>query len=180
MEGMVTFVCGRPVIVLTKKVPHPDWLLFLLAHEIGHLAKGHLAEDEGQAIVDDTVEVKVGDDRDQQEEEANKFATHLLAPEGREVKLGERLPTAAKLAQKAQVFGQEKGMAPGYVILNAVHNSLINGQKPYALGQKALRFIPSDDDKSAADFCKDALRSNVDRSALRDDSVEFLEKIDLL
>jgi len=44
MEGMVTFVSGRPVIILTKKVPHPDWLLFILAHEIGHLAKEHLPE----------------------------------------------------------------------------------------------------------------------------------------
>lgn len=180
MEGMVTFVSERPVIILTKKVPHPDWLLFVLAHEIGHLAKGHLPEDEGQAIVDDTVEVKAGDDRDQQEEEANRFATHLLAPGGKEVTIGKRLPVAADFAAVAQKYGQENEMAPGYVILNAVHNSSINGKKPYALGQAALKLIPSDDDKSATDFCKDALRDNIDEYALRDDSVEFLEKLDLL
>ena len=179
MEGMVTFVSGRPVVILTKKVPHPDWLLFVLAHEIGHLAKCHLPEDEGQAIVDDTVEVKAGDDRDQQEEEANRFATHLLAPKGKEVTIGKRLPVAAEFAALAQKYGRETGIAPGYVILNAVHNSLINGKKPYALGQAALKLIPSDD-KSAADFCKVALRANVDEYALRDDSVEFLEKLDLL
>lgn len=180
MEGMVTFVRERPAIILTKKVPHPDWLLFVLAHEIGHLAKGHLTEDEGQAIVDDTVEVKSGDDRDQQEEEANKFATHLLAPGGKEVNIRGRLPIAAKLADKAKQYGQEHGMAPGYVILNAVHNSLINGKKPFALGQAALKLIPTDDDKCATDLCKDALRENIDPCALRDDSVEFLEKLGLL
>lgn len=180
MEGMVTFVSGRPVIILTKKVPHPDWLLFVLAHEIGHLAKGHLPEDEGQAIVDDTVEVKAGDDRDQQEEEANKFATHLLAPGGQEVTIGKRLPVAAEFAAVAQDYGEKSGMAPGYVILNAVHNSSINGKKPYPLGQAALKLLPSDGDQTATDFCKDALRTNVDLDLLRDDSIEFLEKLDLL
>jgi hypothetical protein len=180
MEGMVTFVSGRPVIILTKKVHHPDWLLFVLAHEIGHLAKRHLPEDEGQAIVDDTVEIKAGDDRDQQEEEANRFATHLLAPGGKEVTIGKRLPVAAEFAAVAQKYGQENGMAPGYVILNAVHNSSINGKKPYALGQAALKLISSDEDKSATAFCKEALRDNIDEYALRDDSVEFLEKLHLL
>lgn len=180
MEGMVTFVSGRPVIILTKKVPHPDWLLFVLAHEIGHLAKGHLPEDEGQAIVDDTVEVKAGDERDQQEEEANSFATHLLAPDGKEVTIGKRLPVATEFAAVAYKYGQENGMAPGYVILNAVHNSSINGKKPYALGQAALKLIPSEDDKSAAAFCRDALRDNIDEHLLRDDSIEFLEKLNLL
>jgi IrrE N-terminal-like domain len=180
MDGMVTFVSGRPVIILTKKVPHPDWLLFVLAHEIGHLAKGHLPEDEGQAIVDDTVEVKAVDDLDQQEVEANRFATHLLAPAGKEVAIGSRLPVAAEFAARARMYGRENGMSPGYVILNAVHNTPINGKKPHALGQAALKFIQSDNDQSAMNFCKDALRENIDQHALRDDSVEFLEKLDLL
>jgi Zn-dependent peptidase ImmA (M78 family) len=180
MEGMVTFVSGRPVIILTKKVPHPDWLLFVLAHEIGHLAKGHLPEDEGQAIVDDTVDVKAGDDRDQQEEEANKFATHLLAPGGTEVRIGKRLPVAAEFAKVAQRYGSENGMAPGYVILNAVHNTLIDGKKPYALGQKALKLLATDENIGVAELCKNALRDNVDVDLLRDDSIEFLEKLDLL
>jgi hypothetical protein len=180
MEGMVTYVSDRPVIILTKKVPHPDWLLFILAHEIGHLAKGHLPEDEGQAIVDDTVEVKTGDDRDQQEREANGFATHLLAPGGKEVTIGRRLPVAARFAALAQKYGHDNGMAPGYVILNAVHNSLINGRKPYALGQAALKLLPPDGGPSAAEFCKIALRDNIDIDLLRDDSIEFLEKLELL
>lgn len=180
MEGMVTFVSGRPVIILTKKVPHPDWLLFVLAHEIGHLARRHLPEDEGQAIVDDTVEVKAGDDRDQQEEEANGFATHLLAPGGKEVTIGKRLPVAAEFAAVAQKYGQDNGMAPGYVILNAVHNSSINGKKPYPLGQAALKLLLAEDDSSAADLCKNALRESIDVNLLRDDSIEFLEKLHLL
>lgn len=180
MEGMVTNVGGRPVIVLTKKVPHPDWLLFLLAHEIGHLAAGHLPDGEGQAIVDDTVELAPGNDRDQQEREANSFATHLLAPNGMEVRFEGRLPNAANLAAQAQQYGADHGMSPGYVILNAVHNSLIGGRKPFALGQAALKLLPADGERTAGETCKAALHEYVDADMLRSDSVEFLEKLELL
>lgn len=180
MEGMVTNVGGHPVIIITKKVPHPDWLLFLLAHEIGHLAAGHLPEGEGQAIVDDTVELAPGDDRDQQEREANRFATHLLAPAGQEVRIGGRLPNAANLAAQAHDYGTKNGMAPGYVILNAVHNSLVSGKKPYALGQAALKSLAQVEAMSAAEICKAALRANINKDLLRSDSLEFLEKLELL
>lgn len=179
MEGMVTFVSGRAAIILTKRVWHPDWLLFILAHEIGHIANGHLPEDEGQAIVDDTVEVEK-DGRDEQEKEANHYATHLLAPGGKEVTIGKRLPRADLLARVAQTYGEENGMAPGYVVLNAVHNSLVDGKKPFGLGQAALKVLPSDSDYTAADYCRDALRKHVDIDMLRDDSIEFLEKLELL
>ena len=180
MEGMVTNVGGRPVIVLTKKVPHPDWLLFLLAHELGHLASGHLPAGEGEAIVDDTVDPSPGDDRDQQEREANRFATHLLAPAGHEVRLGGRLPNAAKLAADALDYGTQNGMAPGYVILNAVHNTSVNGKKPYGLGQASLKLLAGDDAMSAGDYCRAALQRNISADLLRSDSLELLEKLELL
>lgn len=180
MEGMVTNVGGRPVIVLTKKVPHPDWLLFLLAHEIGHLAAGHLPDGEGEAIVDDTVELASGDDRDQQELEANNFASHLLAPKGMEVRIEGRLPNAATLAAQAQQYGADHGMSPGYVVLNAVHNSRIGGKKPFALGQAALKLLPTDGELSASETCKAALHEHVDTGMFRSDSLEFLEKLELL
>lgn len=179
MDGMVTYVNGRPVIILTKKVPHPDWLLFVLAHEMGHLACGHLPEAEGHAIVDDTVDVDGGNERDQQENEANQFATRLLADGGREVTLG-RLPNAERLARLAEEYGREHAMAPGYVILNAVHNTRVQGKKPYALGQAALKVLKSSDTRDVAMLCRDQLKKNVNIDFLRDDSVYFLEKMNLL
>ncbi|MGO7571004.1 hypothetical protein ACC699_24330 [Rhizobium ruizarguesonis] len=179
MEGMVSFLDGRPVIVLTKKVPHPDWLLFILGHEIGHIARSHLPEDEGQAIVDETVE-GVFDDRDLQEKEANEYATHLLAPDGQEVKIGNKLPKAAAFADVAIRYGRDHGISPGYVILNAVHNSLVDGKKPYGLGQAALKALPSENKASVAELCREALRRHIDIDVLRDDSIDFLEKLALL
>lgn len=178
MDGMVTFAAGRPVIIITKKAPHPDWLLFVLAHEIGHIAKGHLPLSEGEAIVDDFVEISASASIDVQEREANAFATNLLAPNGMEVKLGLRLPTAAKLALQAKAYGKEHSISPGYVVLNAVHNSAVNGQKPFALGQAALKHITGQG--TAPELCKAMLRDNIDLDLLRSDSAEFLEKIRLI
>ena len=178
MDGMVTYAAGRPDIIITKKVPHPDWLLFVLAHEIGHIAKGHLPTVEGEAIVDDMVDISATEDLDLQEREANSFATCLLAPNGMEVSLPKPLPTAPRLAALASAYGQEHGISPGYVILNAVHNSTINGQKPFALGQAALKLLGSS--KGVEAYCKQMLRDNVDMDMLRDDTIDFLEKIGLI
>jgi hypothetical protein len=180
MEGMVTYVQGRPAIILTKKVPHPDWLLFILAHEMGHIACDHLLEEEGEAVVDETVDVGEFGSRDQQEVEANHFATHLLAPSGKEVTIGGRFPNAAQLAVRATAFARENGMPPGYVILNAVHNSLINGKKPFALGQAALKRLATPNNQPVEDLCREALRRHVTKDKLRDDSIDFLDKLSLL
>lgn len=179
MEGMVTYISGRPVIILTKKVHHPDWLLFILSHEIGHLACGHLPEDEGEAIVDDAIELKPDTELDLKEREANDFAKHLLAPDGKEISIG-KLPVAEKFADLAMRYGADNHMAPGYVILNSVHNTRINGKKPFALGQAALKLLSSNGELNAAELCKLALHENIKLEHLRNDSIDFLEKLELL
>ncbi|AXV16565.1 hypothetical protein CYG48_13220 [Neorhizobium sp. SOG26] len=182
MEGMACFVSGRPVIVLTKKVPHPDWLLFLLGHEAGHIAEGHLPMAEGEAIVDDTVDYTddENDGGDQQEREANRYSTRTLGEGGQEVHF-KKLMRADLLAGVALTYARQKSMNPGYVVLNAVHNSPIDGKKPYGLGQAALKALPDfQHGRTTDEICKDALNAHVDPEFLRDDSLEFLEKLGVL
>ena len=178
MDGMVTYAAGRPVIVITKKVPHPDWLLFVLAHEIGHLAKGHLAQSEGEAIVDDTVDLAGAGARDVQESEANSFAAHLLAPKGMEVTLNGPLLAAPRLAAVASDYGKANAMAPGYVILNAAHNSKTSGRNLFPLAQAALRLLPSEG--SVEEAFRTTLTTHLDPDAFRSDTFEFLEKLGLI
>jgi hypothetical protein len=180
MDGMVTFVGQRPAIILTKKVPHPAWLLFLLAHEIGHIAKGHLLEVEGQAIVDDSVDNSEMNSIDVQETEASGFATRLLAPFGKEFRIAGRLPPPNRLASLALHQAKEMKMDPGYVILNAVHNSSINSKPPFGLAQNALKLLPSDDPRSVTEMCRDAASSHLNKSNLRDDTADFLEKLSVV
>lgn len=179
MEGMVTFVAGRPVVILTKKVPHPDWLLFILAHEIGHIACNHLVSSEGQAIVDDKVDLDIAEaDGDSQEREANSFATALLGPDSKECRLGRPWPNAPRLAAIAQAFGETHKMSPGYVILNAAHNSTSRERSAYPLAQAALKLLPdAEHGKDATAICRDFLTDNIDLDALSDDSIEYLENL---
>lgn len=152
-------------------------MLFVLAHEMGHVAEGHLDQCEGGAIVDEKVSEEDGD-TDEQERAANAYALQVLTGgEKGNIRLN-RLMNAGSLADAALRFGRANGIDPGHVILNAVKNSPINGKEPWPLGNAALKHIG--ENVAAADMCRDALRRNVDVDALSDDSFEFLERIGLL
>lgn len=75
-SGAAWYVGSRPVIVLSSGQRWLAFWLFDLAHELGHIALGHTAE-EGVVEID-----KPGRETDdQREEEANRFALELLVPE---------------------------------------------------------------------------------------------------
>ncbi|HET9164300.1 MAG TPA: helix-turn-helix domain-containing protein [Solirubrobacterales bacterium] len=77
-EAASWYVEGRPVIVLklSGELDLEVYWLFTLAHEIGHLARGHV---NGSAVVEVDEPGKV--EGDPQEDEANAFARELLVPE---------------------------------------------------------------------------------------------------
>ena len=177
MEGMVTFCAGHPVIVATKKASHPAWLLFILAHEMGHLGSGHLSETEGGAIMDE----KVSEDDpmdDDQEKEANRFALQLLTGGSQRIRL-ERLVQAQALADAAKRHGATHKIDPGHVILNAVRNTEYQGKNPWPLASAALKHSDHDG-ATAEELCRAALRSHVDTDGLTDDGFDFIERLGLI
>lgn len=178
MEGMVTFCGGRPVILVTKKISHPAWMLFILAHEMGHIASGHLAPVEGGAIVDE--KVSEGDSIDDlQEHEANNFALQLLTG-GKLQKLHmTRAMKAEALATAARTFGAQHHIDPGHVVLNAVSNTRIKGNVPWGLANLALRYIEHDG-ASAELLCRNSVRKNIDLTHISDDGSDFLRRLGAL
>lgn len=180
MEGMVTFVGGRPVVVLTKKDDHPDWMLFILAHELGHLANRHLTEVDGQAIVDEAVD-KDDSISDMQEREANGYALQLLTAKQSGIQIGGTVPDARHLATRAINFGRIHAISPGHVILNAVSNTRINGHQLFPLGRAALKFLPREIvSGTTSDLSRAAARKYLDPDALGYDSAEYLEKLGVI
>lgn len=178
MDGMVTYVAGRPVIVLTKKT-NADWALFILAHEMGHVANHHLCFDEGDAIVDEAVDG--GQTNDLLEQEANEYALNVITPNGNGIHIDARVPKAPQLASNAIEFGRKHGIHPGHVILSAVRHTHIGGKPPWPLGNAALKLLPEGiASRPVTELCKKAVDRNVDVELLRDDSVEFLEKLEVL
>ncbi len=178
MEGMVTFCGGRPVIlVTTRKAEQPAWMLFVLAHEMGHVALGHLDQRNGGTIMDESVSEDDTGLADPQEVAANVYALHLLNGETTDITLGHLMkPTI--LAEAAVRYGREHGIDPGHVVLKAVRNTSVNGRSPWGLGANALKLL--DHEASSSVLCRDALRRNVNLDALSDDSFEFLERLGVL
>lgn len=73
--GLIQWQFDCPVIILSSKHQHSARLAFDLAHELGHLALGHLKEG---ILVDEKIEFDCNDDDDDDECQANQFAAQLL------------------------------------------------------------------------------------------------------
>ena len=69
MDGLAWVENKRRAIVISKNIRYSAWLSFILAHEVGHIAEGHVIP--GGALVDEEVD-RTADD--EEERAANEFA----------------------------------------------------------------------------------------------------------
>ncbi|RJF81722.1 ImmA/IrrE family metallo-endopeptidase [Azospirillum cavernae] len=180
MDGMVTTCAGRPVIIITKKYDLPAWILFILAHEMGHVALGHLnIDDDGDTIVDEKVSEDDVESSDAQEQAANRYALQLLTGNENSKLNLKHLMGARELAAIADRYGRQYGISPGHVVLNAVRHTKKNGKSLWPLGNETLKFLASEREDTSA-LCQKALRAHLDAGVLSDDSFEFLERLGVL
>ena len=168
-DGFAARVRGRPVIVLCRKARNPAWMLFILAHELGHILLGHI-EDDG-ALLDEHVDEA---SQDGEEKEANAFAVELLTgrPDRRFVAAG-RWPNAQGLADEALRIGRQTQTDPGHIVLNYAH--AMGGNSFFAVANAALRLLESRADAVALVRAK--LAERLDWSRLPEDSSEFLMRV---
>lgn len=124
MDGMVTHVEGRPVIILSKKSTSWAWQSFIISHEIGHCALGHIEPDE--ILIDETLgtESYAMDDPDEDEQAADRFAiTMLNGRENATYGAEGRRASAGGLVEAAMAYGTAHQVDPGHIVLNyAKHN----------------------------------------------------------
>ncbi|MFM9959988.1 MAG: ImmA/IrrE family metallo-endopeptidase [Planctomycetaceae bacterium] len=167
-DGFAARVNGRPVIVLCRHAKHSAWLLFILAHELGHLALGHVPE-EGTLIDEKLDEESV----DLEEQQANAFAIELLSGRtSRRFIATDRWPNAEELARLAQETGRRSMIDPGHIVLHYAHSM---GKSFFPVAQAALKFLDPHDDAVAK--VRSKMAGNLDWSRLPEDSSEFLMKI---
>ena len=116
MAAMTTRVSGRAAILLAKDASYPPWLAFYLAHELGHLACGHVGD--GEAVVDlDQGDVWTPGD-DDEEDTADRWALELLTGRERpEVTADFENRSAAALAHSALSAGADLVIEPGTLAL---------------------------------------------------------------
>lgn len=110
VDGLVVITNNRPVIIIGSSWKYSAWLLFILAHELGHIAQGHLQDG---ILVDESFQHGVNDD---EEEDANQFAAQLLfgdVPLQWAANLNKQ-----RLLVKARRLSEEHNLDPGALILN--------------------------------------------------------------
>lgn len=167
-HGFSSRLRGRPVIVLCRRSKHTAWLLFVLAHELGHLVLGHVPND--GALLDEHIEEVSADS---EENEANAFAVELLTGiSGRRFSAAGRWPNARALAESAREIGQRQMIDPGHVVLNYAHSM---GPSFYPVGNAALQLLEPHAD--AVSLVRAVMAEHLDWSLLPEDSCEFLMRV---
>jgi Zn-dependent peptidase ImmA (M78 family) len=168
MHGMSAMFKGRPVIVIAKNIKQPAWLLFILAHELGHIARGHLSD--GSVLIDQDVD---HNEPDAEEKEANEFALELITGEADfSVATTGRWPNASRLAELSKAVGTERHIDPGHIVLNYAHTM---GTDFWGVANAALKHLEPGAD--APGLIRKALAAKLDWSALPKDSSAFLMRV---
>jgi hypothetical protein len=153
----------RPVVVLCRNRQHSGWLLFDLAHELGHIARKHLRED---WFVDEKIDANSGEVL---EAEANQFALELLM-------LGQDFPVIPRGSQSqflrawSKLYGNQwKVDSQWFLIALAWHSGA------WAQAQAVLKEDFGQD--SAAEKLKCLMREHLDMEALKESERELLDRL---
>src|SRR5262249_44964823 len=168
MDGMAWVEGDRRAIVLCKNAKASAWLLFILAHELGHIALGHVGED--GALVDEEVDRTSSDD---EESAANAFALELLTsiPECQVFAVGGKAGARA-LAQAAYQAGANERIDPGHLVLNCAYQE---GGDFFRIANAALNLLePSGD---APRLVRQRMLAHLDRTKLSADTYEFILRV---
>lgn len=172
MDGMVVYTGNRPVIILSKASPLWAWQLFILAHEVAHVALGHIAP--GEILVDQ--ELGEGSyilkDNDLEERDADRFAIELL--NGREnatYTLADNQANFRELADTAYKFGQANQIDPGHIALNFAKTS-----GKWDIGIAAAKVLQGKNPPASV-VISEAMWGGIDPEALPRDTLEFLARV---
>lgn len=165
MDGMVTMVKGRPVIILARNEKHGAWLLFILAHEAGHITLRHVGENE--TLTDKKIKKAA---QDPEEKEANRCAIEIITANGNTAfgSTTRRWLSAEQLAYAAIKYGHEHHIDPGHIALNYG-----NANKQMGAARDALKIIEQASAR-AQDVLFRYLVENINPDRLPEDSYDFL------
>ncbi len=162
MDGAALQIGQRPVIVLAKKKSSRAWLSFILAHEIGHVALGHLQP--GSSIVDisleETATYLTESASDVQEGQADDFALQAMGGsdvEG-EIKTWDVGATPVELAVNARRAATKMSIEAGHFILR---HAFATRRWPESI--TALRFLSEDLNPESALVAQLKQRLDIDR-----------------
>ncbi len=174
MDGAVLMFDERPVIVLARKADSKAWLSFILGHELGHIARGHLKP--GSSIIDVSLSREstyaVESSADAYEREADEFALQILGGPGADAEQANWAPRGSPLdlATLAREGSKRVGCAAGHLLLRYAFRT-----RRWAETTTALRYLEEDFD--AQQTLIQTLAERIDLSAMSADTRDFVETI---
>jgi hypothetical protein len=163
MTGLVVRESGKFAIVLSRKGCQSE-MLFWLAHELGHVAYGHLKQDGFFA------DEKIGGNfEDDDERQADSYAVGLL--NGSDTKYTiQHLVRAPDLAAAAVRTGISAHVDAGHILLNFGHHN----SKYIALAKAALKEL-GQSSEAATSAVNGSIFSWLPRDNLSEDQFEFIQ-----
>lgn len=169
MHAMVVGVGGRHAILLGRDASYPAQAAFTLAHEIGHAALGHL---DGASALVDMEDPATATERDDQEQEADRYALELLT--------GTAEPTietdggrynAPGLAKAVRDASPRYRIEPGTLALCLAHQT-----GGWAVAMSALKFIYGQP-RSVWRDVNALAASQLDWDLIGDDAAEWIRSV---
>jgi hypothetical protein len=133
--GLAVLCEGRPAIVLASGYDSPAWVAYQLAHELGHIFRGHVTAS-SPLLADGDFD---GVDQEDHEDEADRFACEVLTGNPDPKLQPVYGMTAPKLADRANVIAQKCSIDPGVY-------ALVYGKSAGRMGvaQNALKLLGLD------------------------------------
>jgi len=168
MAAMSLRVSGRSIILLARDSQVPAPIAFYVAHEIGHIALGHLPQDD--VLVD--LAGTLGPQEDPEESEADRYALELLTgnPDFR-VESSTPLASASELIRTAQASAAQLGVEPGTLALCFGYST-----GKWAIANAAMQTIYTDP-KPAWEEVNAVARTSLAFAELPDGAADFLDSV---
>ncbi len=164
-DGMTYKINGRPIIVVSSKRAQDAWLLFILAHELGHIFLGHLSDSENGIIDTDISELN-----NSEEEQANNYAIEFLINDINNLPSKTIMSNPFKIANVARECARLLQVDPGQVALMTAYRD-----KTFPTVSKALNILNPNAD--AAAVIKSKMAEHLKLDELSGEDREFFERI---
>lgn len=163
MDGMAAQLNSCPAIVISSKHPFSARLLFIIVHELGHIACGHV---NNGVLVDEDIGKEI---QDSEEQEANDFAVKLLFGKQPNYQWSQKLNPNALLSISC-MYGRRDRVDPGTVALNYAWHT-----KDWSNAVCTLKLIEPQANASAK--INSYLATNLNWERLDTDCEEYLKLI---
>lgn len=166
MDALVYRADKRNIIIVTKAARNypPAWLSFLIAHELGHIALGHVQENDIYA--DECQPDRTGHN---DEDAANEYASTVLA--GDYTASQHQFPSPEQLINWAYSEGRQAKIDPGHLVLHYAHTHDQN----FAFALKAWKKRPTP--TSYDHVVNEMALSRIDTDVLGDSMGELIENV---